>query len=126
MPSITNRTVEVAYSGGGISGEVIVGGGGSDVGGGGAPVVGGVGGGDKGMQRSEAVPTMVANRTVEVSYSGGGVSGEIVVGGGGSDVVGGGAPVVGGVGGGDKGMQRSEGVPTMVANALGDDGDGRR
>ena len=47
MPSITDRTVEVAYSGGGVSGEVVVGGGGSDVGGGGAPVVrdevGGVG-----------------------------------------------------------------------------------
>ena len=63
---------------------------------------------------------------MEVAYSGGGVSAEVVVGGGGSDVVVGGAPVVGGVGGGDKGMQRSEGVPMMVASALGDDGDGRR
>ena len=44
MPSITDRTVEVAYSGGGVSDEVVVGGGGSDVGGDGAPVVGGVGG----------------------------------------------------------------------------------
>ena len=32
--------MEVAYSGGGVSGEVVVGGSGSDVGGGGAPVVG--------------------------------------------------------------------------------------
>ena len=40
MPSITDRTVEVAYNGGGVSDEVVVGGGGSDVGCGGAPVVG--------------------------------------------------------------------------------------
>ena len=63
---------------------------------------------------------------MEVAYSGGGVSGEVVIGGGGSDVVVGGAPVVGGVGGGDKGMQRSEAVPTMVASSLGDEGDGRQ
>ena len=68
----------------------------------------------------------IIDQTVGVAYSGGGVFGEVVVGGGGSDVVGGGAPVIGGVSGGDKGMQRSEAVPTMVASALEDDGDGWR
>ena len=59
MPSITDRTVEVAYSGGGVSGEVVVGGGGSDVGGGGAPVVGELQRGHGRTRRSTASPAVV-------------------------------------------------------------------